>query len=113
MMITAPNAPIARAQAMDRAMASPGAASGSVTRQKTRRGRSPSSPACCSRRGSTLANGAGVIWLALLGPVIALLAHLSWSAIASALTAPGALDPLVGEGVAFRRKIGSLLEQCH
>lgn len=39
--------------------------------------------------------GAGVIWLALLGPVIALLAHLSGGAIASALTAPGGLDPLV------------------
>jgi molybdate/tungstate transport system permease protein len=39
--------------------------------------------------------GAGLIWLALLGPVIALLAHLSGSAIASALTAPGALDPVV------------------
>ena len=39
--------------------------------------------------------GAGVIWIALLGPVIALLTHLSGSAIASALTAPGALDPVV------------------
>jgi molybdate/tungstate transport system permease protein len=39
--------------------------------------------------------GAALIWLALLGPVIALLAHLSGSAITSALTAPGALDPLV------------------
>ena len=39
--------------------------------------------------------GAAVIWIALLGPVIALLAHLSWHAIASSLTAPGALDPLV------------------
>jgi molybdate/tungstate transport system permease protein len=39
--------------------------------------------------------GAGVIWLALLGPVIALLTHLSRGAIASALTAPGALDPLL------------------
>jgi molybdate/tungstate transport system permease protein len=39
--------------------------------------------------------GAALIWLALLGPVIALLAHLSGSAIASALTAPGGLDPLV------------------
>ena len=39
--------------------------------------------------------GAGVIWLALLGPVIALLTHLSGSAIVSALTSPGALDPLV------------------
>ena len=39
--------------------------------------------------------GAGVIWLALLGPVIALFTHLSGSAIVSALTSPGALDPLV------------------
>jgi molybdate/tungstate transport system permease protein len=39
--------------------------------------------------------GTGVIWLALLGPVIALLTHLSWSAIRTALSAPGALDPLV------------------
>jgi molybdate/tungstate transport system permease protein len=35
-----------------------------------------------------------MIWLALLGPVIALLAHLSWPAIVSSLSAPGALDPL-------------------
>ena len=39
--------------------------------------------------------GAGIIWLALLGPVITLLAHLSWSAIGSSLSAPGALDPLL------------------
>jgi molybdate/tungstate transport system permease protein len=39
--------------------------------------------------------GAGLVWLALLGPLIALLAHLSWSSIKAALTAPGALDPLV------------------
>jgi molybdate/tungstate transport system permease protein len=39
--------------------------------------------------------GAGIIWLALLGPVIALLIHLSWGTIAKSLTAPGALDPLV------------------
>ncbi len=39
--------------------------------------------------------GAGLIWLALLGPVIALLAHLSWSSIKASLTIPGALDPLV------------------
>jgi molybdate/tungstate transport system permease protein len=39
--------------------------------------------------------GAGVIWLALLGPVITLLAHLSWHAVGSSLTAAGALDPLV------------------
>jgi molybdate/tungstate transport system permease protein len=39
--------------------------------------------------------GAAVIWIVLLGPVIALLTHLSGGAISSALTAPGALDPLV------------------
>jgi molybdate/tungstate transport system permease protein len=49
------------------------------------------------RSASGLASvlGAGVIWLALLGPVITLLTHLSAHAIASSLTAPGALDPLV------------------
>jgi molybdate/tungstate transport system permease protein len=39
--------------------------------------------------------GALVIWVVLLGPVITLFAHLSGSAIASSLTAPGALQPLV------------------
>jgi molybdate/tungstate transport system permease protein len=39
--------------------------------------------------------GAGLIWLALLGPVITLLAHLSWHEVRTALTIPGALDPLV------------------
>jgi molybdate/tungstate transport system permease protein len=39
--------------------------------------------------------GAGLVWLALLGPVIALLTHLSWSSVKTALTIPGALDPLV------------------
>jgi molybdate/tungstate transport system permease protein len=39
--------------------------------------------------------GALVIWLVLLGPVIALLTHLSAGAIGSALTGPGDLIPLV------------------
>jgi molybdate/tungstate transport system permease protein len=39
--------------------------------------------------------GAAVIWVALLGPVITLLAHLSWSQVSAALSVPGALDPLV------------------
>ena len=39
--------------------------------------------------------GAAVIWVALLGPVITLLAHLSWSQVSTALSVPGALDPLV------------------
>jgi molybdate/tungstate transport system permease protein len=39
--------------------------------------------------------GAALIWIALLGPVITLLTHLSWHSILSALTYPGALDPLI------------------
>jgi molybdate/tungstate transport system permease protein len=39
--------------------------------------------------------GAAVIWIALLGPVIALLTHLSWSALWSSLSAPGAFGPLL------------------
>jgi molybdate/tungstate transport system permease protein len=39
--------------------------------------------------------GALIIWVALLGPVIALLTHMSGRTIASSLTAPGALQPLV------------------
>ena len=39
--------------------------------------------------------GAGIIWVALIGPVIVLLDHISGSAIASALTQPGALQPVV------------------
>jgi molybdate/tungstate transport system permease protein len=39
--------------------------------------------------------GAGIIWLALLGPLFALLAHLSWHEVTAALSAPGALGPLV------------------
>jgi molybdate/tungstate transport system permease protein len=36
-----------------------------------------------------------VIWIALLGPVIALLTHLSWHEITTSLSAPGAWDPLI------------------
>jgi molybdate/tungstate transport system permease protein len=39
--------------------------------------------------------GAAVIWVALLGPVITLLAHLSWPQVRAALAVPGALDPLL------------------
>jgi molybdate/tungstate transport system permease protein len=39
--------------------------------------------------------GAAVIWVALLGPVITLLAHLSVGQVASALTGAGDLDPLI------------------
>jgi molybdate/tungstate transport system permease protein len=45
--------------------------------------------------GSLGAVAAGVIWLALLGPLIALATHLSWHAISAALSAPGAFEPLV------------------
>jgi molybdate/tungstate transport system permease protein len=39
--------------------------------------------------------GTALIWIALLGPVIALLTHLSWHAITTSLSAPGAFDPLI------------------
>lgn len=35
-----------------------------------------------------------MVWVALLGPVIALVAHLSWASTVSSLSAPGALGPL-------------------
>jgi molybdate/tungstate transport system permease protein len=37
----------------------------------------------------------GIIWVALLGPVIALVTHLSWHSVTSSLSAPGAFDPLI------------------
>ncbi|MDA8292440.1 MAG: ABC transporter permease subunit [Actinomycetota bacterium] len=39
--------------------------------------------------------GAGVVWLVLVAPIGALLAHLSVHSVSAALTAPGALAPLV------------------
>ena len=36
-----------------------------------------------------------MIWIALLGPLIALLTHLSWHAIWTSLRMPGAFDPLI------------------
>ena len=48
-------------------------------------------------RAQTLTSlaGAAVVWLALLGPLWALFAHLSGGAVTGALGAPGALTPLV------------------
>ncbi len=45
--------------------------------------------------GAVSVAGALVVWIALIGPVITLLTHLSGSAIVSSLTAPGALQPLI------------------
>ncbi len=56
--------------------------------------------------------GAAIIWVALLGPVIALLTHLSASAIASSLTAPGALDPLVASVESGLITLGVLFLIC-
>jgi molybdate/tungstate transport system permease protein len=53
--------------------------------------------------------GTGVIWVALLGPVIALSTHLSWSAIKSSLSAPGAFDPLVVSAESGAITLGVLL----
>ena len=82
--------------------ASPAAAAGGAVRgddpSGQRRGPGPSAVTALHRvrSASGLASllGALIIWLALLGPVIALLTHLSGSAIVSALTGPGDLDPL-------------------
>jgi molybdate/tungstate transport system permease protein len=51
-------------------------------------------PSLRSASGALSVAGALVIWLALLAPVITLLAHLSFGAIGHALSYPGALDPL-------------------
>ena len=56
--------------------------------------------------------GAAVVWIALLGPVFALLAHLSWGAIGSALSAPGALDPLAVSVEAGAVTLGVLVVVC-
>ncbi len=49
------------------------------------------------RKASSAASviGAGLVWIALLGPVIALMVHISPSSVSAALRAPGALAPLV------------------
>ncbi len=64
--------------------ASPPALAGSALRRTAR-----------SAGGVASLAGAAVIWVALMGPVITLLAHLSWHQLTSALAVPGALDPLV------------------
>jgi len=53
--------------------------------------------------------GAAVLWLALLGPLGALLAHLSPSAIRSSLSAPQALAPLVTSVEASAIALGVLV----
>jgi molybdate/tungstate transport system permease protein len=53
--------------------------------------------------------GTGIIWIALLGPVIALLTHLSWHAIATSLSAPGAFDPLIISAESGALTLGVLL----
>ena len=49
--------------------------------------------------------GAAVIWVALLGPVITLLTHLSWSQVSAALSVPGALDPLLTSVESDRKSV--------
>jgi molybdate/tungstate transport system permease protein len=78
---------------------SPAAAGGGAVRG----GEPPGQPArpralphsLTSASGIASVVGALVIWVILLGPVITLLTHLSWSAIHNSLSAPGALQPLV------------------
>jgi molybdate/tungstate transport system permease protein len=56
--------------------------------------------------------GAAIVWIALLGPVITLLTHLSWGDIASALTGPGNLDPLITSLEAGAVTLGVLIVFC-
>ena len=62
----------------------PGQASGAVL-----------APALRSATSALSLVAAAVIWIALLGPVIALFFHITPAAVSSALRAPGALAPLV------------------
>ena len=45
--------------------------------------------------GAVSVIGGAVVWIALLGPVITLLTHLSWHSIVSSLSYSGALSPLM------------------
>jgi molybdate/tungstate transport system permease protein len=60
-----------------------------------RRGSSAGRLRIRSVSGALSIGGALAIWVALLGPVITLLTHLSWHSIVTSLDYPGALDPLV------------------
>jgi molybdate/tungstate transport system permease protein len=66
------------------------------------------------RTASAVASIAGalVVWVILLGPVISLLTHLSWGAIKSSLTAPGALQPLVTSLESGLVTLGVLVVLC-
>jgi molybdate/tungstate transport system permease protein len=81
--------------------ASPAAAAGGAVQENEPPGRpgqrrpNTGRPRLRSISGCASVAGAAVIWIALLGPVIALLTHLSGGAVESALTAPGALGPLL------------------
>lgn len=63
------------------------------------------------RRASTALSvaAAGIVWVALLGPVIALFAHLSPRAISASLSAPGSLGPLVTSVEASSVALGVLV----
>lgn len=53
--------------------------------------------------------GALVVWVALLGPAITLVAHVSPASIASALSQPGALQPLVTSVAASGVALGAIV----
>ena len=75
-------------------------------------GRKAGGPRLRSASAFVSVAGAGIIWVALLGPVITLLTHLSGGAIASSLTAQGALDPLVVSMESGLVTLGVLLVVC-
>lgn len=51
-------------------------------------------PSLLRARAAASGIAAGVVWLLFLGPLWALLAHLSFHAVVSTLSAPGALEPV-------------------
>lgn len=86
--------------------ANPQAAVAGLTRLTTRARRVRSASSYLSIAG------AAVIWIALLGPVITLFAHLSPGQIREALTGPGTLDPLVTSLEAGGVTLGVLAVLC-
>jgi molybdate/tungstate transport system permease protein len=87
-----------------------GAADHGQEHEGAARGRPGAKPwAIHSLSGAIALAGALVIWVALLGPVIALATHLSGSVIVNSLTAPGALHPLVVSVTSGAVTLGVLL----
>jgi molybdate/tungstate transport system permease protein len=71
----------------------------------------PPAPRLAGVRATTSVSllGALIVWAALLGPLIALLVHLSPGSVVSSLRQPGALQPLVVSVLASLVALGAIL----